>query len=231
MVFHGFNKLTLLDYPEKVACTLFVGGCDLRCPFCHNSELVLHPGTARVIPESEVIDYLRLRAGALDGIVVTGGEPCLQKDLEDFMSRVREIGSLKIKLDTNGTHPDVLASVIDKGLCDYVAMDIKNSPPLYAQSVGLKQFDVTPICESVAVLLTGKVDYEFRTTAVRELHSELAFKSIGAFIKGAKKYYIQNFVDSGALISSGMHGFDAETLRSFAEIVRPYVGAVSVRGI
>lgn len=229
MNIQGFNKLTLLDYPGCVACTVFTGGCDLRCPFCHNSQLVLAPNFSP-IPEEDVFALLRKRRGTLDGVAVTGGEPLLQHDLADFLARVKELG-FRVKLDTNGTHPDRLSALIAQGLVDHVAMDIKNSPARYAETVGIPDFDLSPIRASVALLLGGTVGYEFRTTTVAEFHDEQSFGDIAQFIAGAEKYYIQNFVDSGALICGGLHARTPDELRRYAEIVRPSVGLVEIRGI
>lgn len=230
MNIQGFNKMTLLDYPEKVACTVFVGGCDLRCPFCHNSSLVLTPN-ATPVELDEIFSFLNKRKGILDGVVLTGGEPLLYPDAEDFLARVRELGAYSIKLDTNGTHPDRLLSVIERGLCDYVAMDIKNSPDRYPETVGIADFDVSGVRASVALLLEGRVDYEFRTTAVHPLHDEGSFFGIADLIAGAKRYFIQGFVDSGALIGEGMSGFDEHQMQRFADIVRGALGCVSLRGV
>ena len=229
MNIEGFNKLTLLDYPGCVACTVFTGGCDLRCPFCHNSQLVLAPNFAP-IDESEVFAVLEKRRRTLDGVAVTGGEPLLQPDLADFLARVKEMG-FRVKLDTNGTHPERLASLIRRGLVDTVAMDIKNCPARYAETVGIKNFDITPIRASAALLLGGSLPYEFRTTTVAEFHDEASFVGIGELIAGAEKYYIQNFVDSGSLIGEGLHARTPDELRAYAEIARSYAHHVEVRGI
>lgn len=229
MNIQGLNKVTLLDYPGYVACTVFTGGCDLRCPFCHNSQLVLHPAYSTVETE-EVFAFLNRRRGTLDGVAVTGGEPLLQPDIADFLARVRDMG-FRIKLDTNGTHPDRLADIISRGLCDYVAMDIKNSPAGYPRTVGIPDFDISPVRESVALLLGGDADYEFRTTAVREFHTAESFGELGLFIRGARKYFIQNFVDSGALIAPGLHGFDENEMKGFASVVSPFVKSVTLRGV
>ena len=231
MNIQGFNKLTLLDYPGRVACTVFVGGCDLRCPFCHNSSLVLSPRENTPISEEEVLLHLRRRRGILEGITVSGGEPILQGDLVDFLKKIRETGDYAIKLDTNGTHPSRLASIIDAGLVDKVALDIKNAPERYALTVGIQNFDVTPVSESLSLLLSSGIDYELRTTAVRQFHDADAFASIGKFIEGCGDYYIQNFVDSGAVMRGGLSGFDKDEMESFAEIVRPFVGRVTLRGV
>lgn len=226
----GLNKVTLLDFPGKVACTVFTGGCDLRCPFCHNSQLVLHPAFSPIDTEA-VLEFLNRRRGTLDGIAITGGEPLLQPGLEDFIRRVRDMGCFQIKLDTNGTHPQRLSDLIRGGLLDYVAMDVKNSPERYAETVGIPGFDTAPILRSVSILMEGRVPYEFRTTAVREFHDDEAFAAIGEVIRGAEQYFIQNFVDSGALIGENMHGFDENEMRHFIDVVRPFVPSACLRGI
>ena len=231
MNIQGFNKLTLLDYPGRVACTVFTGGCDLRCPFCHNSPLVLDPRGNEGYTVDEVLTHLKKRKGILDGIAVSGGEPLLQPDLKDFLRAIREIGDYKIKLDTNGTHPERLAEVISEGLCDKVAMDIKNSPERYAQTVGVKNFDVELVRASMSFVMLSGIDYELRTTLVREFHDAEAMRGIAAFIRGAKEYHLQNFVDSGAVLYGGLHGFDRNEIETFADIVRDSVGSVSIRGV
>ncbi len=231
MNIQGFNKTTLLDYPGHIACTVFTGGCDLRCPFCHNSGLVLSPRATEGYTVDQVLTHLRRRKGILDGIAVSGGEPLLQPDLKDFLRAVREIGGYKIKLDTNGTHPQLLADVISEGLVDKVAMDIKNSPERYSQTVGIHNFDVELIRASLSFLMLSGIDYELRTTLVREFHDAEAMRGIAEFIRGAKAYYLQNFVDSEAVIFSGLHGFERSEIEAFAEIVRPAVGLVEIRGV
>lgn len=231
MNIQGFNKLTLLDYPGLTACTIFTGGCDLRCPFCHNSSLVLDPRGTEGYPAEEVLAYLRKRKGILDGICVSGGEPLLQPDIEDFLRAVRDIGGYRIKLDTNGTHPERLAHVISEGLCDKVAMDIKNSPEKYAQTVGIRNFDVELIRASLSLIMLSGIDYELRTTLVRELHDEASMRGIAEFIRGAAAYYLQNFVDSDNVLYSGLHGFERRELEGFADIVRDSVGLVEIRGV
>ncbi len=229
MNIEGLNKLTLLDYPGVVACTVFTGGCDMRCPFCHNSPLVLRPNESR-IPEDEILAFLKKRRGVLEGVALTGGEPLLQKDLADFLSRVREMG-YSIKLDTNGNHPEELRKVISMGLVDCVAMDIKNSPERYAATVGIRDFDISAVIASRDTLKESGVDYEFRTTAVREFHDEHSFRGIAEFIRTAKKYYIQNFVDSGALLCGGLHGFTAEELKGFLAVVGDAALTSGIRGV
>lgn len=231
MNIQGFSKLTLLDYPGHTACTVFTGGCDLRCPFCHNSSLVLHPRENEGYTVEEVLSHLKKRKGILDGICVSGGEPLLQPDLEDFLRRIRDIGDYKIKLDTNGTHPERLASIISEGLCDRVAMDIKNSPEKYAQTVAVRNFDVELVRASLSFLMLSGIDYELRTTLVRELHDADSMRGIAEFIKGAKAYYLQNFLDSDAVLYGGLHGFDRNEIEAFADIVRGSVGLVEIRGV
>lgn len=231
MNIQGLNKVTLLDYPGRVACTVFTGGCDLRCPFCHNSQLVLHPTFSPIDEEEEVFALLRRRRGIIDGVAITGGEPLLQPDIEAFISRVRELG-YSVKLDTNGTHPARLAHLLEAGLVDHVAMDIKNSPERYPETVGIPGFDVTPIRESVALLVGGSTGYEFRTTVVAPLHDEESMLGIGRLIKGAGRYFLQGFADSGALIApEGLRAVPREEMEKFAAIVAPFVGSAELRGV
>ena len=230
MHIHGLQKLAMVDYPGKLAATVFTGGCDLRCPFCHNALLVTRLAETPEIPVQEVLDFLSSRKGLLDGVVLTGGEPLLQPDAADFLRKVRELG-FAVKLDTNGCHPAALADILDQGLADYVAMDVKNSPRRYGETVGVPDFDLAPVEESVRLLQRSAVDHEFRTTLVRELHSEADLDAIAAWLEGAPKYFLQNFVDSGNLIGQGYHGFSLEELRAFAERMRPHFGAVELRGV
>ena len=230
MHIHGLQKLAMVDYPGKLAATVFTGGCDLRCPFCHNALLGTRLAETPEIPEEEVLDFLASRKGLLDGVVLTGGEPLLQPDAADFLRKVRELG-FAVKLDTNGCHPAALADILDQGLADYVAMDVKNSPRRYGETVGVPDFDLAPVEESVRLLQRSAVDHEFRTTLVRELHSEADLDAIAAWLEGAPKYFLQNFVDSGNLIGQGYHGFSLEELRAFAERMRPHFGAVELRGV
>lgn len=231
MNIQGFNKVTLLDYPGLTACTVFTGGCDMRCPFCHNSSLVLDPRGTDGYTVDEVLSHLKKRKGILDGICVSGGEPLLQPDLEDFLRKIRDIGGYKIKLDTNGSHPERLASIISEGLCDKVAMDIKNSPEKYAQTVGIRNFDFELIRASLSFLMLSGIDYELRTTLVRELHDESSMRGIADFIRGAKAYYLQNFLDSEAVLYGGLHGFERNEIERFVEIVKDSVELVEIRGV
>lgn len=229
MKFYGFQKMTMLDYPGKVACIVFTGGCNLRCPFCHNALLVTQVDNV-VYDEEEIIEYLKKRKGLLDGICVSGGEPLLQVGLESFLQRVKELG-YSVKLDTNGTFPARLKSLVEKGLVDYVAMDIKNCKEKYEVTTGTNSFDISKIEESVNFLLSGKVDYEFRTTIVDGLHETQDIVKIGEWIKGAKKYFLQNFVDSGNLIGSGLKAVSLDKLKEFEKIAKSSVEKIALRGV
>ena len=221
--------MTLLDYPGRVACTVFLGGCDLRCPFCHNGGLVLGPMPAE-LDDQGLLAFLKKRQGLLDGVCVTGGEPLLRPDLPELLARIKELG-YPVKLDTNGSHPERLRSLVRQGLVDYVAMDIKNSPERYGETVGVPALDLTPFQESVAFLLQGDVDYEFRTTVVREFHDSDSFQAIGPWLSGARRYFLQCFVDRDTVLQEGLHPWDADSLRAFADLVRPYVHQVELRGV
>lgn len=223
----GLQKLSLLDYPEKLAATVFTGGCNLRCPFCHNASLVT--GTAEDLPREEVLSFLRTRRGLLDGVCLTGGEPLLQEDLPDLIGEIRELG-FAVKLDTNGAFPEKLAALLRDGLLDYVAMDIKNSLPKYPMTVGFPDFDTAPVEESVQLLRRGTVPFEFRTTLVREFHTEGDLLAVASWLEGAPRYFLQTFADSGGLICPGLHGFSPEEMLAFADLVRPYFHSVGIRG-
>lgn len=229
MNIQGFQKLTLLDYPGKMACTLFTAGCNLRCPFCHNSRLVINPEKESEFSVDEILAFLKKRVGILDGVVITGGEPLLQKDIDVFIKQIKELG-YSVKLDTNGTFPEKLRELVENGLIDYVAMDIKNSPELYAETIGISGYDISKIRESIEFLLEGKVDYEFRTTVVREFHSVFGMNGIGKLIKGAKRHYIQAFVDSGELIAFGLSGVPKEEMEAMQKIMQNYVESCEIRG-
>ncbi|MBR1566771.1 MAG: anaerobic ribonucleoside-triphosphate reductase activating protein [Oscillospiraceae bacterium] len=231
MLISGLQKLTLLDYPGKVACTVFTGGCNFRCPFCHNSALVLPDQIAHDSSEDAVLAFLSKRVGVLDGVAVTGGEPLLHADIGDFLKEVKALGFL-VKLDTNGSFPDRLIALVKAGLVDRVAMDIKNAPALYAKTAGLAgHFDLSGIEKSKDFLLEGRVDYEFRTTVVKGLHTAESLVETAHWIERAKEYYLQQYKDSGAILdSTGLSGFDADEMHALADAVRPIVPAVQVRG-
>ena len=229
MRLHGLQKMTLLDFPGRVACTVFLGGCDFRCPFCHNYELV--DGSAPPIMEdSDLFAFLEKRRGLLDGVAITGGEPCLRPELPDFMRRIRDMG-YGVKLDTNGTHPALLRTILEEGLADYVAMDIKNRPEKYAQTVGLPAVDLVPVRESVSLLMHGGIEYEFRTTVVDEFHEADDFEAIGAWIAGAQHYFLQAFTDRDSVPFGNLHAPSAEKLREYAAIAHRHVPDTRLRGV
>lgn len=205
MIFHGFQKTTLLDYPGHVAAIAFVGGCNLRCPYCHNSGLVLNKDCPDIFSEKDVISYLRKRAGLIDGLCISGGEPTLYEELPAFIRRVKQERFL-VKLDTNGTNPKMLRLLLSEKLVDYVAMDIKASPERYQQITGFTGVSYDTIRESVALLLDSAIEYEFRTTIVQELHDEDMIRDITREIKGCKRYFLQNYKDSGEILIKTMAG-------------------------
>lgn len=229
MIIEGLQKTTLLDYPGLVACTVFAHGCNLRCPFCHNAGLVVRK-PENLISREELGAFLQKRKGILDGVCLTGGEPLAQKDAIEFIEFLKSFG-YKIKLDTNGFYPDRLKTVIEEGLVDYIAMDIKSSPENYHKAVGIQDIDIAPMNESVSIIMTSGIDYEFRTTAVKGIHTADDFKGISEFIKGAKKYFIQQFIDSGDLISGGLSAFSAEETKVLLDNVLPFVPSAEIRGL
>ena len=229
MKIHGLQKMTLLDFPGKVACTVFLSGCDMRCPFCHNAELI--DGTApAVMEEEELLAFLKKRAGLLEGVAITGGEPLLRDDTIVLMEKIRDLG-YPVKLDTNGTHPDRLRKILDRGLAAYVAMDIKNSPDRYAVTAGLEKLDLAPVRESVSLLMEGRTDYEFRTTVVAELHDGDSFRGIGEWIRGARRYYLQKFTDRDTVPFGGFHAPEDAKMLEYAAIAREYVPSAVIRGM
>ncbi len=231
MQIHGLQKLTLLDYPGHMSATIFTGGCNFRCPFCHNSELVLHPESVPAIPEKDIFEFLKSRAGKLEGVCITGGEPTLQKDLPEFIAKVRSLG-FKIKLDTNGQMPAVLESLLAGKMLDYVAMDIKNSRERYAETVGISGFLTDSVERSVALLMKSGIQYEFRTTVAAELHDRESMESIGRWIAGAKHYYLQPFRESEqVMMRDTYHAPDRETLILWKELLSTTIPRVDIRGI
>ncbi|MBP3604363.1 MAG: anaerobic ribonucleoside-triphosphate reductase activating protein [Lachnospiraceae bacterium] len=195
MLIKGLNKTTLLDYPGRVAATIFTGGCNFRCPFCHNGDLVLKPSIQDAYSEEEVLSFLQKRKNVLKGVCITGGEPTLQADLPVFMEKVKKIG-YDIKLDTNGYQPQVLAELIGDGLVDYVAMDIKNSKEKYPETAGLNDLQIEKIEESVELLAGAIIPYEFRTTVVKELHTMEDILSIGKWIAGCPNFFLQSYAEN-----------------------------------
>lgn len=225
----GLQKTTLLDYPQHVAATIFTGGCNFRCPFCHNSDL-LGPDAEPAYTADEVLSFLKKRTSLLEGVCITGGEPTLQPDLEAFIRELRGLGYL-IKLDTNGYMPKVLRDLASKGLLDYVAMDIKSSKEGYPAVAGLKSLDIGRIEESVRFLMEGSIPYEFRTTVVKELHSAEDFRSIGAWLHGCSRYYLQNYEESDQVLRPGFSSCSKEELLRFIDILKADIHDVGLRGI
>lgn len=230
MQIHGLQKTTLLDYPGKVAATIFFGSCNFRCPFCHNMNLVKHPESEPCLSTQEVLFFLQQRKGILDGVCITGGEPTLQKDLIPFIYQIKELGYL-VKLDTNGSNPNVLKTLADNQLIDYVAMDIKSSKTTYAAVCGLPELTFSPIKESISFLLQGSISYEFRTTVVAEFHNDTIFHEIGELVQGAGSYFLQSFKDSEFVEDHTLHACTKEELLHFRQLLMPYVKQVELRGI
>ncbi len=228
MDINGLQRLTLLDYPGRLAATVFLGGCNFRCPFCHNASLVTHI-EGDIITESDFFSFLDSRRGKLTGVCVTGGEPTLRRDLPYFMSAIKSRG-FSVKLDTNGSNPEMLRSLISDRLVDYVAMDIKNSKERYAETSGAFDIDLARVCESVELLLSGVVEYEFRTTVVRELHTVNDIIAIGKWINGARAYFLQYFKDSGDLIQGGFSGYSEAEMKMFLQAIFSYVPNAQIRG-
>lgn len=227
MKISGLQKLTLLDFPGKTAATVFLAGCNMRCPFCHNSRLV-EGHDFEEISEEELFRYLEKRAGLLDGVCVTGGEPLLREELRDFLIKIRSLGYL-VKLDTNGSLPERLESVLD--VVDYVAMDIKNTPEKYPQTVGIDSFDVSPILRSVELLKKSGVEHEFRTTLVKELHTPDDVEKIAKWLGDGEKYFLQKFVDSGEILKSGLSPLSDEVMQNCLKSALKYVTMAQLRGM
>ena len=226
----GLQKLSLVDFPGKVAATVFTGGCNLRCPFCHNAPLVLPGRGTEELAAGAVLDFLASRRWLLDGMVLSGGEPLLQPDAADFLAEVKAMG-FSVKLDTNGCHPDALADILDRRLADYVAMDIKNSLEKYPWTVGVPGFDTAPVERSARLLMEGPADYEFRTTLVRPFHEVGDMETIGRWLRGARRYYLQAFVDSGDLVGGGCAPFTPEEMEGFLQAARPFFQSAALRGL
>lgn len=228
MDFSGFEKLSLVDYDDNLTATLFMAGCPFRCPFCHNSELVLHPERAATIPWTEIVGYLTKRQGVLDAVCVSGGEPTLMPDLEE---KIREIKSLgyKVKLDSNGFRPEVLKRLVDENLLDYIAMDIKNSKLKYALTCGTA-VDMDAIEESVRFIMSSGVPYEFRTTCMEEFHDVNDFLQIADWIKGASRYFLQRYIDSASCIQHNFHAIPKEKAQEYLEMIKHSIPSAALRG-
>ena len=226
----GLQKMTLLDFPGRVACTLFTVGCNFRCPFCHNSSLVATPEVPE-LSQDDFFAFLRKRQGLLDGVAITGGEPLLHPDMPAFLEKIRALG-YAVKLDTNGAFPDRLRTVLEAGLADYVAMDVKNSREKYEQTAGVSGI-LPRVEQSAALLMAGKTPFEFRTTLVDEFHEPEDFTAIGRWIAGTERYFIQGFVDSGDILagSDACHPAGPEKAKACLEAIRPFVPAAQLRGV
>ncbi len=230
MQIHGFNKTTLLDYPKHLASTIFLGNCNFRCPFCHNKGLVLFPDTQPNIPMELVFDYLKKRKNVIEGVCITGGEPTLSPGLFDFIAQIKNLGYL-VKLDTNGYRPDVIKELLSHNMLDYIAMDIKASPENYHRLTGLSQIDINKINESIHIIMNSSIDYEFRTTLVKELHSIDDFESIGKWIRGCSSYYLQAYRESEEVINPIFTSFSIDELIVLQNKLKKYMKNVQIRGI
>lgn len=227
----GFQKLTLLDFPGHVACTVFTSGCNFRCPFCHNASLVTHMGENPEYRVEDILNTLKKRTGILEGVCITGGEPTLMPGLEEFMRQVKDLGFL-VKLDTNGTNPETIKRLIASGAVDYIAMDIKNSKENYSITAGTAEdFDMSSIEESVRILMSGQVDFEFRTTVADPLHQTEDFVKIGEWLRGDEKYFLQKFVNSGDIIGRGIEAYSDEKMREFLSVVKVFLPNAQLRGV
>lgn len=226
----GFQKTTLLDYPHKLASTIFLGGCNFRCPFCHNALLVTEQTQVPQLSEDNILNYLQKRVGILEGVCITGGEPTLSPGVVSLIKKIKSLG-YSIKLDTNGTNPDLIAQLIQDRTIDYIAMDIKNAPDKYSLTAGANVC-LPDIQKTIDLLLHGSLPYEFRTTVVRELHTREDFIRIGQWIHGASQYYLQNFIASDHLICPNQFtSYEKAELNEFCELLRPQVSKVALRGI
>lgn len=229
MAIVGIDKLSLLDYEDKVSVVLFSQACNMRCPFCHNGEAILGASKEDEIDFNEILDFLKTRKGLIDAVVFTGGEPTLEPDLKVKIKAVRDLGFL-IKLDTNGTNPEIVESLLDEGIIDYVAMDIKNCPNLYAETCGLKFINVDNIKKSIAIIMAKAPDYEFRTTLVKELHERMDYEAFLNLIKGAKRLFLQKFVDREGCIKKGLHEVSIEEAEKLRDYLAKGIPEVTLRG-
>ena len=236
MKISGLQKTSLLDYPKKVSCTVFTGGCNFRCPFCHNASLVLNDDFEEIMSNNDFFDFLNKRRGILDGVCITGGEPLIQSDIIQFIEKIKELGFL-VKLDTNGSIPKILKKLVENKLVDYVAMDIKNSKENYAKTAGVQSLNIDNIIESVDFLFENNVDFEFRTTLVKGIHTENDILNISEWLAGKEKYYLQNFCDKGDIISlrngenSLLSAFSKEEMNKVLKVIQKNVPNAIIRGM
>ena len=234
MTIHGLQKLTLLDYPGRIACTVFLGGCNFRCPFCHNGGLALGGDSDGIMSVEELLAFLDSRRGRLQAVCISGGEPTLHPDLPTLIGEIKSRG-FEVKLDTNGTNPEMLSLLIADGLVDYVAMDIKNSPDKYALTTGLisnSEFQISnfnAVRESAALLMQGRVDFEFRTTLVKELHTADDLEAIGKWLSGGEKYFLQTYRDEGDLLVGGFTAFSPEETGELLAVLKAYIPSAEIR--
>lgn len=227
---HGFQKLTLLDYPGRLACTIFLGHCNFRCPFCQNSGLVLAPEQEPTVPVEEIMETLKKRRGILDGVCITGGEPTVSRELPEFAKEIKKLG-YAVKLDTNGTNPDMVKTMVKEGVLDYVAMDIKNSPEKYSETAGVENVNLEAVCETVEFLKSGKTDYEFRTTVTRELHKKEDFLKIRKWLSGSRRYFLQAYQESEQVIRPIYSSYSREQLENFRQLLLEEIEQVELRGV
>ncbi|NLZ81837.1 MAG: anaerobic ribonucleoside-triphosphate reductase activating protein [Clostridiales bacterium] len=230
MNIYGLNKTTLLDYPEHLAAVIFLGNCNFRCPFCHNKSLVTELPSSKPLLESDILGFLKKRKDILEGVCITGGEPTLSKELPSFMEKIKNMGYL-IKLDTNGYEPDRLKDLCNHGLVDYVAMDIKNSKKKYMETSGLNSLDLNKIEDSINFLVNGSIDYEFRTTIVKELHTKEDLYEIGQWIHNCKSYYLQNYKETEGVIYPGFTSYSKNELLAFQKLLLPFIPSTILRGV
>ena len=235
MLILGLHKTTLLDYPGHVAATLFTGGCNFRCPYCHNKDIVQTTESLVPLSKTELFSFLEKRRDVLTGVCITGGEPTLHFDLPDLIRQIKALGYL-VKLDTNGTNSNMLKFLIHAHLIDYCAMDIKNTPEKYNITVGALSnssfLDLSTVSTSIQFLIQQSIiPYEFRTTIVQEFHTEADLRAICKWIAGAQAYFLQSYQDSECVLQKGLHAHSAETLQSYVTLCRQYIPNTTLRGI
>lgn len=229
MTIEGLQKLTLLDYPGRTACTVFLAGCNFRCPFCHNFELVAKPA-APLMTDEELLSFLQKRKGLLDGVAITGGEPLLRRELPELLRSIKALG-YAVKLDTNGSFPARLKALVEEGLVDYVAMDVKNSPDRYGETAGFLKLELSAIRESIEFLKSGAVDYEFRTTVIEQYHSEKEIRAIAEWIQGAKRWFLQQFKSSERVPNEALSAPSYQKMQEYLQIAQQIIPETELRGV